>query len=284
MDSSPPAPGATPLDRLRALLRQHVEARGLGVVADGPASVPLAFYSGSTAAPPDLAVESLPGPDLPDDLSSAQKRKALNDDQRQRWQQGDRVLVEVYLQRYPFLRCAVEAFHLVYGEFLLREQLGEAPAVAEYTQRFPDDKEALEGQGPIAIHALEHLGTSDRGVIMFRKLLKRGIEAGRDAIVQALKDMSTPVSGKESISQVAAISAADETIGDLIAEVCFAKNTAVEAGEWVANQAVQLFGGLGYMTESEVERQYRDMRILGIGGGTSEILTELAAKRLGYNG
>jgi acyl-CoA dehydrogenase len=38
------------------------------------------------------------------------------------------------------------------------------------------------------------------------------------------------------------------------------------------------------MAESEVERQYRDMRILGIGGGTSEILTELAAKRLGYNG
>ncbi|MGY2009089.1 acyl-CoA dehydrogenase family protein [Nocardia gipuzkoensis] len=69
---------------------------------------------------------------------------------------------------------------------------------------------------------------------------------------------------------------------DLIAEVCFAKNTAVEAGEWVANQAVQLFGGLGYMRESEIERQYRDMRILGIGGGTTEILTGLAAKRLGY--
>ncbi|BAH49862.1 acyl-CoA dehydrogenase family protein [Rhodococcus opacus] len=69
---------------------------------------------------------------------------------------------------------------------------------------------------------------------------------------------------------------------DFIAEVCFAKNTAVEAGEWVANQAVQLFGGLGYMRESEVERQYRDMRILGIGGGTTEILTGLAAKRLGY--
>jgi acyl-CoA dehydrogenase len=69
---------------------------------------------------------------------------------------------------------------------------------------------------------------------------------------------------------------------NLIAEVCFAKNTAVEAGEWVANQAVQLFGGMGYMAESEVERQYRDMRIIGIGGGTTEILTSLAAKSLGY--
>jgi acyl-CoA dehydrogenase len=69
---------------------------------------------------------------------------------------------------------------------------------------------------------------------------------------------------------------------NLIAPVCFAKNTAVEAGEWVANQAVQLFGGMGYMAESEIERQYRDMRILGIGGGTTEIMTGLAAKTLGY--
>ena len=69
---------------------------------------------------------------------------------------------------------------------------------------------------------------------------------------------------------------------NLIAEVCFAKNTAVEAGEWVANQAVQLLGGMGYMAECEIERQYRDMRILGIGGGTTEIMTSLAAKTLGY--
>ena len=69
---------------------------------------------------------------------------------------------------------------------------------------------------------------------------------------------------------------------NLITEVCFAKNTAVEAGEWVANQGVQLFGGMGYMAESEIERQYRDMRIIGIGGGTTEILTSLAAKTLGF--
>ncbi|PXY19089.1 acyl-CoA dehydrogenase family protein [Prauserella muralis] len=69
---------------------------------------------------------------------------------------------------------------------------------------------------------------------------------------------------------------------EVIAEACFAKNTAVETGEWVVNEAVQLHGGLGYMAESEVERHYRDMRILGIGGGTNEILAGLAAKRLGY--
>jgi acyl-CoA dehydrogenase len=84
--------------------------------------------------------------------------------------------------------------------------------------------------------------------------------------------------------QVGAASAAtSDSVGDsLITEVCFAKNTAVESGEWVANAAVQLFGGMGYMAESEIERQYRDMRILGIGGGTTEILTSLAAKTLGF--
>jgi acyl-CoA dehydrogenase len=87
---------------------------------------------------------------------------------------------------------------------------------------------------------------------------------------------------RQLASGAASAATSDKATKDLITQVCFAKNTAVEAGEWVANQAVQLFGGMGYMTESEVERQYRDMRILGIGGGTTEILTALAAKTLGY--
>ncbi len=69
---------------------------------------------------------------------------------------------------------------------------------------------------------------------------------------------------------------------DCVTEVCFAKNTAVENATWVIDQAVQLHGGLGYMREAEVERQYRDHRILAIGGGTTEILAGLAARRLGY--
>ncbi|GLY65822.1 acyl-CoA dehydrogenase family protein [Amycolatopsis taiwanensis] len=69
---------------------------------------------------------------------------------------------------------------------------------------------------------------------------------------------------------------------DVVTEACFAKNSAVETAKTVVDEAVQLHGGLGYLRESEVERHYRDVRILGIGGGTDEILTGLAAKRLGY--
>jgi acyl-CoA dehydrogenase len=102
---------------------------------------------------------------------------------------------------------------------------------------------------------------------------------------QSVQNTVTEMARKIDIARVYTRSIVERSLeedNDFIAEVCFAKNTAVESGEWVANQAVQLFGGLGYMRESEVERQYRDMRILGIGGGTTEILTGLAAKRLGY--
>jgi acyl-CoA dehydrogenase len=87
---------------------------------------------------------------------------------------------------------------------------------------------------------------------------------------------------ERQLASGAAPAATSDEVTNLITEVCFAKNTAVESGDWVANAAVQHFGGMGYMAESEVERQYRDMRILGIGGGTTEILTALAAKTLGY--
>jgi acyl-CoA dehydrogenase len=103
----------------------------------------------------------------------------------------------------------------------------------------------------------------------------------RQAVQNTLTEMARKIDvARVYTRHVAERSVAGET--DLVAETCFAKNTAVETGEWVASQAVQLFGGLGYMRESEVERQYRDMRILGIGGGTTEIMTGLAARKLGY--
>jgi chaperonin GroEL len=50
-------------------------------------------------------------------------------------------------------------------------------------------------------------------------LIKHGIERASEAVVAAIKKMSTPVAGKDDIAHVAAISAADEEIGELIATV-----------------------------------------------------------------
>jgi len=79
--------------------------------------------------------------------------------------------------------------------------------------------------------------------------------------------------------EIAARYAAGETV---TVEAALAKQTAVEACAYAVDQAVQLHGGMGYMRESEVERHYRDARVLGIGGGSTEVMTDLAARLLGY--
>ncbi|MBF0240437.1 MAG: acyl-CoA dehydrogenase family protein [SAR324 cluster bacterium] len=66
-----------------------------------------------------------------------------------------------------------------------------------------------------------------------------------------------------------------------IREISMAKNFAVEVCDYVANEAVQIHGGMGYMRECVVERIYRDSRILGIGGGTNEIMNEIICKTSG---
>ena len=44
-------------------------------------------------------------------------------------------------------------------------------------QSIPGDHDAQESQGPINVHALEHLGTQDRGIVMYRRMARQGIEA-----------------------------------------------------------------------------------------------------------
>src|SRR5687768_10379954 len=50
-------------------------------------------------------------------------------------------------------------------------------------------------------------------------IIKRGLEKGAQAVVQAIKDAAVPVQGREEIANVATISAADKEIGTLIADV-----------------------------------------------------------------
>jgi acyl-CoA dehydrogenase len=59
------------------------------------------------------------------------------------------------------------------------------------------------------------------------------------------------------------------------------KQTGVDCAAYVTDRAVQLMGGMGYVAEGEVERHYRDARILGIGGGADEVMADLAARLLG---
>jgi acyl-CoA dehydrogenase len=104
--------------------------------------------------------------------------------------------------------------------------------------------------------------------------------AARQAVVHRLVEMRQRVELARTFTRAVVVRhAAGE---DVTADACLAKNAAVAAGEWVVDQAVQLHGGAGYLRETEVERHYRDVRILGIGGGATEVLADLAGRLLGY--
>ncbi|HPJ18905.1 MAG: acyl-CoA dehydrogenase family protein [Actinobacteria bacterium] len=66
-----------------------------------------------------------------------------------------------------------------------------------------------------------------------------------------------------------------------VLDAIYAKQTGVNCAAFVTDRAVQLLGGMGYVSDGEVERHYRDARILGIGGGADEVMADLAARLLG---
>ena len=101
----------------------------------------------------------------------------------------------------------------------------------------------------------------------------------RQVVRHKVADMATAV----DVARTYTRAAVDRIVaGDTdVRMVSMAKNVAVAACDLAVDTAVQLHGGMGYLRETEVERHYRDSRILGIGGGTTEIMKEIIAKHIG---
>jgi len=66
-----------------------------------------------------------------------------------------------------------------------------------------------------------------------------------------------------------------------VADLCMLKVQATQTLEFCAREAVQIFGGAGYMRGVKVERIYREVRVNAIGGGSEEIMRDLAARQMG---
>ncbi len=67
-----------------------------------------------------------------------------------------------------------------------------------------------------------------------------------------------------------------------VAELCMLKNHATRTMQFCADQAVQILGGMGFMRGTRVERIYREVKVMMIGGGAEEIMKDLAARQLGF--
>ncbi len=67
---------------------------------------------------------------------------------------------------------------------------------------------------------------------------------------------------------------------DLVARCCMAKVVATQAMQFCADQAVQILGGMGFMRGTKSERIYREVKVMMIGGGSEEIMKDLAARQL----
>jgi alkylation response protein AidB-like acyl-CoA dehydrogenase len=63
-------------------------------------------------------------------------------------------------------------------------------------------------------------------------------------------------------------------------ESSMAKLYASEAGVWIADRALQIFGGYGYVKDFPAEKYYRDMKLCTIGEGTSEIQRLVIAREI----
>lgn len=70
--------------------------------------------------------------------------------------------------------------------------------------------------------------------------------------------------------------------GDMpVAEISKAKFFASKGLEFCASEAMQILGGAGFLRGNRIERIYREVKVMAIGGGSEEILRDLAARQMG---
>ena len=103
--------------------------------------------------------------------------------------------------------------------------------------------------------------------------------AEKQAVVFALADMATELRAARALVRDAA-AALDEKAPDASMQCAMAKRFATDAGFTVANQALQLHGGYGYLHDYGIEKVVRDLRVHQILEGTNEIMRVIIGRQL----
>ncbi|CDQ19048.1 acyl-CoA dehydrogenase [Halobacillus karajensis] len=138
------------------------------------------------------------------------------------------------------------------------------------------------GEGRIGL-AARAVGSCDKLIELSASYAKERVQFGKpiadnQAIQWMLADMATETEAARTLTMMAA-----EKVDEgkkVIKEASMAKLFASEVFNKVADQAVQIHGGIGYIGEYPVERFYRDARITKIYEGTNEIQRLLVARKV----
>ncbi|MGY0691947.1 acyl-CoA dehydrogenase family protein [Virgibacillus sp. FSP13] len=138
------------------------------------------------------------------------------------------------------------------------------------------------GEGRVGL-AARAVGSSEKLIELSASYAKERVQFGKpiasnQAIQWMLADMATETEAARTLTMMAA-----EKIDDgkkVIKEASMAKLFASEVFNKVADKAVQIHGGIGYMGEYPVERFYRDARITKIYEGTNEIQRLIIARNV----
>jgi acyl-CoA dehydrogenase len=72
-----------------------------------------------------------------------------------------------------------------------------------------------------------------------------------------------------------------ETNNSRAADIALLKVQATQTMEFCAREAMQILGGVSFIRECRTERIYREVRVMAIGGGSEEIMRDLASRQMG---
>ncbi len=184
------------------------------------------------------------------------------------WQCSDTAQLQFDSVRVPARYLVGEAgqgFRMIMGNFNA-ERLGLSVAALGYAMAcFDEALEWARQRKTFGQSLVEHQVIRHKLVDMQMRI------ASTQAWVDAVSDRAD--AGDEH--------AGGDTTANWVAQVCMLKNHATQTMQFCADQAVQILGGMGFMRGTRSERIYREVKVMMIGGGSEEIMKELAARQLG---
>ena len=101
----------------------------------------------------------------------------------------------------------------------------------------------------------------------------------RQAIRHKIADISMRIDAVEAVLNQICWSMNEGR--DPVAEISKGKVFATKALEFTASEAMQIMGGAGFLRGNRIERTWREVKVMAIGGGSEEILRDLAVRQMG---